>query len=405
MRTSARTVNLDHHLQASVKGGLHARYLWVMRPVCTSCAKCLWTRFTFAAIFEGDGREGRLPVTPRPGRSAAPVSPSRAAHLPRVVEPMLATEAPEPFDSQAHIFEVLWEGIRALAFIERGELRLQDRWGRDITRRYPELTSIPARTRESGLVLDGAIVCLDRDGRPDFDRLSERLGIENEAEAADAADRCPVTFQAFDLLYRERQPLMGWTLRRRKEMLRNLTRPNATLAVPDDVTKDGIAFFEAARAHGLLGIVAKEVDSKYVPGERSRAWLSVLARRQGEFVIGGYTFGGQWNPRSSRPQRQAFASLLIGRAREDGRLDYAGEISGGFQEHSSALEAALVDVSTTECPFAEAPAVERLVFWCQPEVVATVGYAEWTSEGRLRFPVFRSLRPDVPADSCRSADD
>lgn len=342
-------------------------------------------------------------MKPRPGRASVPVSPSPAAHLPRVVEPMLAMEAPEPFDSPAHIFEVLWEGIRALAFIERGDLRLQDRWGRDITHRYPELAGIPVRTRESGLVLDGAIVCLDEDGRPDFDGLSQRLGIDNEAEAEEAAARSPVTFEAFDLLYRERQPLTGWTLRRRKEMLRNLTRPNATLAVPDDVTRDGIAFFEAARAHGLLGIVAKEVDSKYAPGERSPAWLSVLARRQGEFVIGGYTFGGQWNPRSSRPQPQAFASLLIGRVREDGRLDYAGELTGGFQQQSPALETALADAATTECPFAETPTVERLVFWCRPEIVATVGYAEWTGEGRLRFPVFRSLRPDVPADSCRSA--
>jgi bifunctional non-homologous end joining protein LigD len=339
-------------------------------------------------------------MTLRPGRTGAAASPSPSAHLPRVIEPMLATLAPEAFDSPAHIFEVLWEGVRALAFIERGELRLQDRWGRDITRRFPELAEIAPRVRESGIVMDGAIVCLDDEGRPDFIRLTERLGIEHEAAAVDAAQRYPVTFQAFDLLYRERQPLMGWTLRRRKEMLRNLTRPNATLAVPDDVTRDGIAFFEAARAHGLLGVVAKELDSKYVPGERSRAWLSVLARKQGEFVIGGYTYGGQWNPRSSRPQRQAFASLLIGRVREDGRLDYAGEVAGGFQQHADALEGALTEATTTVSPFAETPALERLVFWCRPGVVATIGYAEWTGDGRLRFPVFRALRPDVPAEAC-----
>lgn len=343
-------------------------------------------------------------MTLRPGRPGAAAAPSpSSAHLPRVIEPMLATHAPEPFDSPAHVFEVLWEGVRALAFVERGELRLQDRWGRDITHRYPELDAVPSRLRESGLVLDGAIVCLDGDGHPDFPAISRRLGIDNETEARAAAERRPVTFQAFDLLYRERQPLLGWPLRRRKEMLRSLSRPNATLAVPDGVTRDGIAFFEAAREHGLLGIVAKELDSKYAPGERSRAWLSIMARRQGEFVIGGYTFGGRWNPRSSRPQREAVSSLLIGSMREDGRLDYAGEVTGGFQDSLPELSAALDDAQTTACPFAEEPALERLVFWCRPEVVATVGFAEWTA-GRLRFPVFRALRPDVPAHACRSGE-
>jgi ATP-dependent DNA ligase len=322
-----------------------------------------------------------------------------------VIEPMLATAAPEPFDSPAHIFEVLWEGVRALAFVERGELRLQDRWGRDITHRYPELSSISVRIRESGAVLDGAIVCLDANGRPDFARLSARLGIDDPGEAQSAAESARVTFQAFDLLYRERQSVMGWTLRRRKEMLRNIVRPNATIAVPDDVNRDGIAFFEAARAHGLLGIVAKEAESKYLPGERSRAWLSVLARKQGEFVIGGYTYGGSWNPRSARPRHEAFSSLLIGRAREDGRLDYAGEVAGGFQDANTALSSTLDQATITNCPFAEEPAPERLIFWCRPEVVATIGYAEQLAGGRLRFPVFRALRPDVPAYSCRAKDD
>lgn len=318
---------------------------------------------------------------------------------------MLASQAPEPFDSPAHVFEVLWEGLRALAFIERGTLRLQDMWGRDITHRYPELSSIPPRVRESGVVIDGAIVCLDAEGRPDLPSLSNRIGIDDESATARATERWPVTFQAFDLLYRERQPLLGWTLRRRKEMLGSLTRPNATLTVPDGVTRDGIAFFEAARTHALLGIVAKELESKYVPGERSRAWLNVMARRQGEFVIGGYTFGGQWHPRSSRPQREAFASLLIGRLRKDGRLDYCGEVSGGFQDATDLLGAVLEEAAVTTCPFAEEPAVERLVFWCRPEEVATIGFAEWTNEDRLRFPVFRALRPDVPASACLSERD
>jgi bifunctional non-homologous end joining protein LigD len=120
-------------------------------------------------------------------------------------------------------------------------------------------------------------------------------------------------------------------------------------------------------------------------------------------VIGGYTYGGRWNPRdASRPRREAFTSLLIGLLREDGRLDYVGEVNGGFQGTAPALSSALDEATTTESPFAEALALERLVFWCRPEVVATIGYAEWTPGRRLRFPVFRALRPDVPAAGCRA---
>ncbi len=111
-------------------------------------------------------------MTLRHGRqqaAAPPAMPVRAT-LPQVIEPMLPSAAAEPFDSPAHVFEVLWDGVRALAFVEQGTARLQDRWGRDVTQRYPELSSLAGRLRESGMVIDGEIVCLDADGRPDFSR-------------------------------------------------------------------------------------------------------------------------------------------------------------------------------------------------------------------------------------------
>jgi bifunctional non-homologous end joining protein LigD len=181
-------------------------------------------------------------------------------------------------------------------------------------------------------------------------------------------------------------------------------RPDASIAVPDDVARDGVAFFEAAREHGLLGIVAKEMESRYLPGERSRAWLTVHARNQAEFVIGGYTYGGRWNPRAGRPRREEFASMLLGVVRDDGKLDFAGEVTGGFQSDSRDLMQRLDDATTSECPFADTPPLERLVFWCRSEIVATVGYAEWAPDNRLRFPVFRALRPDVPASACTRKD-
>jgi bifunctional non-homologous end joining protein LigD len=318
---------------------------------------------------------------------------------------MLPTPAAEPFDSPAHIYEVLWDGVRALAFSEQGTIRLQDRWGRDVTQRYPELSTLSGRLRESGMVVDGEIVCLDADGKPDFARLRHRLAVDDERAARKLADEYPVTLQAFDLVYRERQPVTGWPLRRRKEMLRGLIRADGTtIAVPDYVSKDGIAFFEAARDHQLEGIVAKEADSRYLPGERSRAWLTIRVQQKREYIVGGFTYGGHWNVRRGAPSKEALGSLLIGLLRDDGSLQYAGEVVGGFQDEMDELVRRLDDATTHASPFAEDPALGRLMFWCRPEVVATITYADITPDGRLRFPVFKALRPDVPPDSCRVAE-
>ncbi len=339
-------------------------------------------------------------MTVRRARSA-PEAPA-ASRLPQVIEPMLPECAPEPFDSPAHIFEVCWDGVRTLAFIEGSRLRLQDRFGRDVTHRWPELSSLPMSVREGGLVLDGEIVCLDDAGRPDFKRLATRFGVDDAAEASRLADESPVMFQAFDVLYRSGQALTGWTLRRRKEMLRQVVRPGEFIAVPDFVEREGIAFFEAARQHGLEGVVAKEIESQYRPGLRSPAWLTVPVYRKENFVVAGFTYGGRWDPHDTRQRAsEPFTSLLLGQFDTIGLLRYAGEVSGGFDEATSeTLLEQLGELGAAATPFAESPEVTRLVFWCRPELTVSVRYAEWTDDGRLRFPVFEALRPDIPALAC-----
>ncbi|HEY5625835.1 MAG TPA: hypothetical protein VIT93_05045, partial [Dehalococcoidia bacterium] len=289
-----------------------------------------------------------------------------------------------------------------IVFVEGGEVRVQDRFGRDVTHRFPDLGAIASRVKGSALAFDGAIVALDRNARPDLGRLAPRLAVDDPALAAKLADATPATFEAFDLLYREGQPVTGWTLRRRKEMLRSLVRPSPAIIVPDWVTRDGVAFFEAAREHELEGIVAKELDSRYLPGQRSRSWLSVKVHRRDEFVIAGYTFGGRWNPRKpSRPAREPLHSLVLGAYDSNGGLQYVGEATGGFAGDAAAcLAVQLEPLTARECPLAEEPPLERLVFWCRPEVCATVRFGGWTAAKTLRFPVFEVARPDVPAVSC-----
>lgn len=340
-------------------------------------------------------------------KSATEAPPFARHLLPRVIEPMLPEDAPEPFDSPAHLFEVLWDGIRTIAFVELGRTRLQDRWGRDITNRFPEIGDIASQVSGSGVALDGVIVCLDDEGRPDFRRLVNRLGIENAAVAQQAAETVPVTFQAFDLLYREGQPLGGWPLRRRKDMLRNLIRVGGALAVPDWVAQEGIAFFEAARQHGLRGIVAKEIDSTYGHGERRRSWLTIPVFHKGQFVIGGYTYGGRWKPRlgTTRPPAPEI-KVLVGLLRNDGHLALSAEVPVGLSpDETATLLVRLDEAAAPECPFAPEPPSSGLISWCRPDLVVSVRYAEQKADGHLRFPVIEALRPDVPAAACTLPED
>ncbi len=324
-----------------------------------------------------------------------------ASRLPATIDPMLPAAAGQPFDSSDCIFEVLWDGVRAIAFAEGGRLRLQSRYGGDISSRYPEVAAASGTVRGAGLALDGEIVALDEHGLPDFGRLRTRLNIDSPAEAARLAGVAPVTFQAFDILYRDGRSVMNEPLRTRKNMLRQVVALPDTIIVPDFVEREGSAFFEAAREHGLEGIIAKEVESRYEPGRRSKAWLMLKVYQKDEFIVAGFTYGGPIKSHLARRPQRHFSALLLGLFDRHARLQYAGEVSGGFSEAAyDELLPALDEATAQECPFATPPALERLVFWCRPQVVATIRYSEWDARGQLRFAVFETLRPDVPPASC-----
>jgi len=327
---------------------------------------------------------------------------AQRGRLSQTIQPMLAVSGREPFDSPSYIFEVKWDGIRALAFVEAGKVRLQDRYLRDMTGQYPELRGLGQQVLGGGTVLDGEIVALDETGRSDFSRLQERLMAWDTAEVRKLANRTPVTFQAFDLLYWEGRPMLDYPLWRRKSLLHRITRPAWFLRVADFVGGEGVAFFEAARRHDMEGIMAKERESVYQPGERTSAWLKLKVYQKEEFVIGGFTYSGRWSRGKPPRRREPFASLLLGLYDRQGELRYVGEVAGNFIEAGVQEMAALLDALVSgECPFPDEPHVQRLVFWCRPELVASVRFAEWTRQGRLRFPVFEGLRPDMPPPSCR----
>ena len=318
-----------------------------------------------------------------------------AGPLPRTVKPMLPVLSQEPFDSPSHLFEVLWDGLRAITFVEAGAVRAHDRYLRDITALYPELAGVWRRVRSKHAVLDGVIVALDEEGRPHFRRLSPRLAPSPSAAERRLAQEVPVTYQVFDILYWDGRSVMELPLWRRRALLQQVLRPDDFLKIPDCVERDGIAFFEAARDHGLEGVIAKEKAGLYRPGERSAAWLKLPIYQQGDFVIGGYTYGGG-------RRKDPFGSLLLGLYDDRGRLLPVGEVGGGFDQGSAKEVLAILDpLQTAHCPFAQPPRVSRLIFWCRPEAACRVRFGDWTHDGKLRFTIFVALRPDLPPAECR----
>jgi bifunctional non-homologous end joining protein LigD len=300
---------------------------------------------------------------------------------------MLPSRAEEPFDSERRVFEVRWGGIRALAFIEQARLSLISQSGRDITAWFPELAGIAGQARRDGVVLDGEIVALGADGEPDLALLSARL-----AGAPPEDDGAICLYQAYDLLYSGGVSFLDRTLIQRKEALAGvLGGPGPAVAV-DYVSDEGVALFDAAAERRLPGIVAKAKASTYKPGRQTRDWVEVPLYESGCFVIGGYVFGVG--------KEDTVAGLLLGEPVLPGRLRHVATVQGGIP--GALLEPALTALATDASPFLAAPDLMRLVYWLRPELVCEVRYARREADGRLRFPVFVTMRPDLaPRDIWR----
>jgi bifunctional non-homologous end joining protein LigD len=321
--------------------------------------------------------------------------------MPSAIEPMLAQEAPEAFDSREHIFELMWGGLRAMAFVRDGVVRLVGRNGLNLTPYVPELTHIPGMITARDAIFDGEIVVVDGAGHPSFDALRPRLHAMAVTE-----DQPPVEFtkprridgqicyQAFDILWLDGRSLIEKALWQRKNRLHDVIRPSPEFAAVDFVDDEGIAFFDAVLQRRLEGIVAKKKNSEYAPGTRSRDWLEVRALHSGDFVIGGYTFGG------TRRKGEPFSQILLG-GYSDGRFEYVGAVSGGMNDIEAKQLISVLEPLVTEFPpFDDPPPIARLIYWTEPKVVCHVRFSEWSRDGHLRFPIFSALRPDLAAEHC-----
>ena len=290
---------------------------------------------------------------------------------------MLASPG-SPFDSDEYLFEIKWDGIRALAFFGNGLARLQGRKLTDSSERYPEiLVGLEALHGEG--ILDGEIVVLDEEGRPDFQRVLVREQTRSREAARAKARAHPVVYIAFDLLYRNGESLLGRPLVERRRLLSELLA-NAPSPIVESafVIGRGKALFEEAKERGLEGIFAKRLDSRYLPGERTRDWLKLKVRREVDAVLVGLV-------RERGGKR--IKSLVLGCPRE-GKLVWIGNAGSGIDQTTlKDLETALDGLRSMPPPGFEAEAPGE-IDWLAPRLVVRVEYTGLTKERRLRHPVF-----------------
>ncbi|HEY8552483.1 MAG TPA: non-homologous end-joining DNA ligase [Thermaerobacter sp.] len=314
------------------------------------------------------------------------------------LQPMLARRAPAPFSSPEHRFEIKWDGYRCLAFVDpaQGRTFLQSRHGHDLTPLFPELAGLH-RLLPAAAVLDGEIVALAA-GRPSFAALQQRaagVGAAARASRGRTAGIAPAVFVLFDLL-----GLGGavWLPRPLGERVHRLERlfPQGSapgVALSRGVEGQGEALFARVRDQGLEGVVAKRLDSPYLPGWRTGHWQKIKAERELDAVVGGVVPGGR---------AAGVGTLLVGLYGPDGALHYVGHVSTGLSGEAVRHLVGRVRPRAT-CPFATVPARARgqPVVWVEPTLVCEVAYLHWTPQGHLRHPVFRRWRDDLEPRDCQ----
>jgi bifunctional non-homologous end joining protein LigD len=317
---------------------------------------------------------------------------------PAFVPPMLATLVAAPFDDPDWLFEVKWDGFRVEAVVDGGRTWLWTRGELDAARYFGSFLEPPTWIAARQAVVDGEVIALDDHGEPDFALLQDRIrgrGRPLDGTTTEAS----FLFEAFDLLHLDGQSLVAEPLEKRRRWLSDALRADPRVRLSEHIEGEGIAFFEAARARGLEGIMAKDRHSTYLPGQRSMAWRKIKIRPEQELVVGGWTRG--------TGKAIDLAALLVG-VYEDGELRYAGKVGSGFTTDTRAeLLSALPELGSDVSPFTPLPprAAQRNASWLRPELVIRAEFAGWTGDGLVRQAAYkgidhgknsRSVRREVP---------
>jgi len=304
-------------------------------------------------------------------------------------KPMLAKNALKPFNDKDWLFEIKWDGFRTIAYINE-EISLKSRNGKELKDTFPELLELGTLTSKT--VLDGEIVVVKNE-KANFQAISERAKVTMPTEAKLRSARTPAIFIVFDILEKDGKPLLDLPLIERKKILINSVKEGRHVLLSDFIEEKGEAYYEAAVAKGLEGVMAKKKTSLYQPGIRSRNWLKIKRLRTCDSVIAGFTAG-------SGARKETFGALLLGLYNQKGGLVYIGKVGTGFsQETLKALTELFDGLQTNEAQF-ETGAPNEKVTWLKPKLVCEVLYQTVTEDGILRMARFRGIRKDKQPNEC-----
>jgi bifunctional non-homologous end joining protein LigD len=304
--------------------------------------------------------------------------------MPHRVKPMLATLTAEPFDDPNWLFEIKWDGYRAIAEIETGAVRLYSRNLLSFENRYPAIVEGLKKHRHAA-VLDGEIVVLNQDGKAEFESLQNYRSNSGSN----------LVYYVFDVLWLDGHDLREHPLIRRKELLREiLPETLPAIKLSDHIIQHGRRFFELVKERQVEGIVAKDMRSRYYTGRRSDCWRKIKAKQFADAVIAGFT---------EMSGRKGFLGALILGHYQDDSLVYIGHTGTGFSDKTlRELRNRLEPLRQTNSPFKKRLKTNTPVYWVRPELVCQVSFTEWTNDGNLRHPVYLGVREDKPVFGVRS---
>ncbi len=311
----------------------------------------------------------------------------------RPIKPMMAKTG-ESFDSDNHFFELKWDGLRVLLFLQDGKLELQNRNLREVTASYPEIQTVTKKIKAKRAIIDGEVVVLNKKGTPDFGKLQNRFGIEDPKRVETARSANPVTYVAFDLLHLNGKDLIKDQLENRKNALQDLIEEGPHLLYGDHIEGKGLQYFSEALKLGFEGVIGKEKHSPYLIGARSSFWIKSKGSQTLDAVVVGYTVG-------EGIRKATFGSLVMAMYDDKGKLVHVGNVGGGFDDKSLLEIKPMLDKLVVKKPVITGPIeAPSPITWVRPHIVCEILYANITSDRKLRFPRFRTLRLDKRPEEC-----
>ena len=316
----------------------------------------------------------------------------------RPIKPMMA-KIGNPFDSDNHFFELKWDGLRALLFLQDGKLELQNRNLRDVTASYPEIQTVTKKIKAKRAIIDGEVVVLSKKGSPDFGKLQNRFGIEDPKRVETARRANPVTYVAFDLLHLNGKDIIKNQLEIRKNTLHDLIEEGPHLLYGDHIERNGLQYYSEALKLGFEGVIGKEKHSPYLIGVRSSFWTKSKGSHTLDAIVVGYTQG-------EGMRKATFGSLVMAMYDDTGNLVHVGNVGGGFDDKSLLEIRPMLDKLVVKKPVIAGPVeAPSPITWVKPSIVCEIIYANITTDKKLRFPRFNRLRTDKKPEESRLDED